>query len=83
MSIFLGSLFRRNLKPTLTRLMATDAQFKLLDLPNGKKLAYEKLEGSSKQTTVIYIPGFMSGKDGNKPTHFREYCKSKNYSYVR
>jgi len=83
MSIFLGSLFCRNLKPTLTRLMATDAQFKFLDLPNGKKLAYEKLEGSSKQPTVIYIPGFMSGKDGNKPAHFREYCKSKNYSYVR
>lgn len=63
--------------------MATYAQIKFLDLPNGKKLAYEKVDGSSNLPTVMFVPGFMSGKDGDKPKHLREYCMKKNYTFIR
>ena len=63
--------------------MATNAQIKFLDLPNGKKLAYEKVDGSSNLPTVMFVPGFMSGKDGDKPKHLREYCMKKNYTFIR
>jgi len=61
--------------------MATNAHIKFLDLPNGNKIAYEKLEGSVELPTVMFVPGFMSGKDGDKPKHLREY--NKNYTYIR
>jgi len=63
--------------------MATNAHIKFLDLPNGNKIAYEKLEGSVELPTVMFVPGFMSGKDGDKPKHLREYCINKNYTYIR
>jgi len=66
------------------RAMTTNAPIiKFLDLPNGKKIAYEKVEGSPNLPTVMFVPGFMSGKDGDKPKHLREYCIKQNYSFVR
>jgi len=66
------------------RAMATSAPIiKFLDMPNGRKIAYEKVEGCAGMPTVMFIPGFMSGKDGDKPRHLREYCIKKNYTFVR
>jgi len=49
-----------------------------------KPLAYEKLESSTKESPcIIYIPGWMSGKDGDKAEFLRQHCLTKNYSYVR
>jgi len=64
--------------------MATSAPIiKFLDMPNGRKIAYEKVDGCADMPTVMFIPGFMSGKDGDKPRHLREYCIKKNYTFVR
>jgi len=66
------------------RAMATSAPvIRFLDMPNGKKIAYEKVEGSAEMPTVMFVPGFMSGKDGDKPKHLRDYCIKKNYTFVR
>ena len=55
-----------------------------LNLDNDKKLAYEKIGDSGGQKpTVLYIPGFMSGKDGDKAKHLREFCSATDLPYVR
>jgi len=81
----MGSMFQycRNIGHNI-RAMATSAPvIRFLDMPNGKKIAYEKVEGSADMPTVMFVPGFMSGKDGDKPRHLRDYCIKKNYTFVR
>jgi len=63
-------------------------QIKQLQLPNGLSIIYEKLEPKAKTVnqsspTVIYVPGFMSGKDGDKARHMRQYCYDNNIQYIR
>ncbi|CAL4085275.1 unnamed protein product [Meganyctiphanes norvegica] len=50
----------------------------------GKKrhLTYTKTIGPS-QPGIIYIPGFMSGKDGNKPIAIDSFCQKNKLSFVR
>ena len=46
-----------------------------LSLGNDKKIAYEKIgESGGQKPTVIYIPGLMSRKDGDKARHLRKFC---------
>jgi len=48
---------------------------------NGHKLAYEKVTGSA--PNILYIPGFMSGKDGEKAEHLRSHCTKLGRTFVR
>ena len=62
------------------------ANIKKLPLQNGFSLAYEKLEQKTvdpKSPTVIWVPGFMSGKDEVKPIHLRQFFFDNNIEYVR
>ena len=55
-----------------------------LSLGSDKKVAYEKIgESGGQKPTVIYIPGFMSGKDGDKARHLRNFCSEKEVPFVR
>ena len=55
-----------------------------LSLGSDKKVAYEKIgESGDQKPTVIYIPGFMSGKDGDKARHLRNFCCEKELPFVR
>ena len=60
------------------------ANINFLSLDNNKKLAYEKIGDSAGLTpTIIYIPGFMSGKDGDKAKHLKTFCSEKELPFVR
>lgn len=64
--------------------MASSPNIEYLKLKDGKTLAYEKLESSkSTSKTVIYIPGFQSGKDGTKVSYLRQFCLDNNFSFIR
>ena len=60
-----------------------------LTLGGGTKLAYEKISSSASSgesggsATVVYVPGFMSGKDGDKARHMRQFCVDNNLPYIR
>ena len=55
-----------------------------LQLKDGKTLAYEKLLSSkSNSKTVIYVPGFQSGKDGAKVSYLRQFCLEHDFSFIR
>ena len=58
----------------------------LTTLGGGTKLAYEKINSSAssgESATVLYVPGFMSGKDGDKARHMRQFCVDNNLPYIR
>ena len=57
-----------------------------LTLGGGTKLAYEKINSSAssgESAMVLYVPGFMSGKDGDKARHMRQFCVDNNLPYIR
>ena len=55
-----------------------------LSLANGNKLAYHRTQSSREDCpTIIYVPGFMSGKDGNKAKYLDTFCQDKNFPFVR
>lgn len=45
-----------------------------------KPIAYHK--HTSKSPCVIYVPGFLSGKDGDKASFLKQHCLEKKYTYV-
>jgi len=66
------------------RALSTNAPIiKFLDMPSGNKIAYEKVEGSANMPTIVFVPGFMTGKDEDMPMNIREYCMKHNLSFVR
>ena len=72
-----GSLTQRTMS-------SASANINYLRLDNNKKLAYEKIGDSAGQKpTIIYVPGFMSGKDGDKAKHLRAFCSEKDLPFVR
>jgi len=48
---------------------------------NGGRLAYQKAIGTT--PNVLYIPGFMSGKDGEKAEHLQSHCTNLGRTFVR
>ena len=55
-----------------------------LKMKNDKTLAYEKIVSSRNTSkTVLYIPGFKSGKDGNKALFLRQFCLENDFTYLR
>ena len=63
------------------RRMSSSPEF--LKCGSGARLAHLATTGSASLPTVIYVPGFMSGKDGDKAKHLDQFCKQKGYSFVR
>jgi len=64
--------------------MASVPRVEYLPLKDGKTLAYEKLSSSkSTSKTIIYVPGFQSGKDGTKASHLRQFCLDNDFSFIR
>ena len=59
------------------------ATMNYLDLASGKRLAYEKVEGSTGLPTVVYVPGYRSGMEEDKPVYLRNFCIRKNYTFIR
>ena len=55
-----------------------------LKLKDNKSLAYEKIASSRNSSkTVLYIPGFQSGKDGNKASFLRQFCLENDFTFLR
>ena len=55
-----------------------------LKLKDNKSLAYEKIASSrTSSKTVLYIPGFKSGKDGNKASFLRQFCLENDLTFLR
>ena len=55
-----------------------------LKLKDNKSLAYEKIASSrNSNRTVLYIPGFKSGKDGNKASFLRQFCLENDFTFLR
>ena len=55
-----------------------------LKLKDNKSLAYEKIASSRHASkTVLYIPGFKSGKEGTKALFLREFCLENDITFIR
>ena len=52
-----------------------------LETPEGRKLAYHKLEGGS--PGVVFIHGIRSDMNGIKACALEEYCRNQGKAYVR
>ena len=52
-----------------------------LDTPDGRKLAYYKLDGAS--PGLVYIHGLRSDMNGLKAVAVEDYCRSRGRAYVR
>lgn len=52
-----------------------------LDTPQGRRLAYHRIEGE--QPGVVYIHGLNSNMNGEKATALDSYCRSRGRSFVR
>ena len=75
-------LSRKSTLSTQRRMSTQDINYLRLD--NDKKLAYEKTgDFGGQKPTIIYVPGFMSGKDGDKARHMRQFCSEQSLPYVR
>jgi len=62
--------------------MASSAD--MLTTSSGKQIAYDKVVSKEgRKPCVIYIPGFLSNKDGEKATFLKKYCMERDYSYIR
>lgn len=89
-SLFIAKTFK-NPKNQLRQLSRCTINFQMpnsnpptLLTTSTNPIAYEKIEPRSNNTPcVIFIPGWMSGKDGDKAHFLRQHCLHKNYSYVR
>ena len=67
--------------PTIHKPMT---KIEYLKLKDKKSLAYEKIVSSRNTSkTVLYIPGFKSGKDGNKALFLRQFCIENDFTYIR
>ena len=51
-----------------------------LDTPQGRKLAYRRLEGEL--PGVVYIHGLNSGMDGEKCSAVEGFCRSKGRAFL-
>ena len=52
-----------------------------LETPEGRRLAYSKVEGSL--PGVVYIHGLASNMHGTKATSIERFCRERGISYVR
>ena len=77
-------VFRPVSEAMSSKATAAVPKIEYLQLKDGKTLAYEKLLSSkSNSKTVIYVPGFQSGKDGTKVSYLREFCIEHDFSFIR
>ena len=56
-------------------------KFKYLKISNSKKLRYID-NFYKKKLYIIFLPGFMSDIDGEKPTAFRKYAKKNKLGFL-
>lgn len=54
-----------------------------LHLPDGNFIAYHKHEGKKNHIGIVFLSGFMSDMSGIKATSLHEYCKEKDYPFIR
>ena len=77
-------VFRPVSEAMSSKATAAVPKIEYLQLKDGKTLAYEKLLSSkSNSKTVIYVPGFQSGKDGTKVSYLRQFCIEHDFSFIR
>ena len=77
-------IFRPVSEAMSSKATAAVPKIEYLQLKDGKTLAYEKLLSSkSNSKTVIYVPGFQSGKDGTKVSYLRQFCIEHDFSFIR
>lgn len=57
-------------------------ELKIVYDENGNGIAYRKTEGH-RSPGIIYLPGFLSNMQGEKPLAVEKYCKEKGHPYIR
>jgi len=84
-AIFMVSMLLHvfNGKSVGSQMPVNAATVKYLDLAGGKRLAYEKVEGCGGLPTVVWVPGFGTGMDAEKPLYLRDFCIRRNYTFIR
>ncbi|CAG0913521.1 unnamed protein product [Notodromas monacha] len=55
---------------------------KILRISVDRGVSYSKLEGAPDKYTVVYHPGFLSCKWGQKSTMLAEFCREKRLSFL-
>ena len=53
------------------------SNFKYLKISKSKKLRYLSINQNS-NLSIVFLHGFMSDIEGDKPKNFLKYCKKKN-----
>ena len=56
-------------------------KFKYLNITNTKKIRYLS-QNTKKNLYIIFLHGFMSDLEGEKPKAFFNYCKKKNLGFL-
>ena len=57
----------------------------LLEERGGGSILYDKTsftEGPG-DPVIVYVPGFMSGMEGNKARFLKQHCTDRGYNFVR
>jgi len=67
----------------LFEIKLTMSTIQYLQTDSGEKLAYEKIPGSSDYPTLLYVPGYGSGKDGDKAKFLKEIAEEVGCAFVR
>jgi hypothetical protein len=62
--------------------MSETGHVHLTDVQGGVGVAFEKLRGKS-ASSVLYVPGYGSGMEGNKALHLRKYLQESDCSFIR
>ncbi|XP_023342951.1 mycophenolic acid acyl-glucuronide esterase, mitochondrial [Eurytemora carolleeae] len=66
-----------------TGLRSNLANIQYLKAASGERLAYEKIDGSPNLPTLLYIPGYGSGKDGDKVVFLKSVAAEIGCGFIR
>ena len=84
MRIFRSFSASASIESQVAKAGTPEVKIEYLKLKDNKSLAYEKIASSRHASkTVLYIPGFKSGKDGNKALFLRQFCLENDFTYLR
>ena len=57
------------------------SNFKYLKISKSKKLRYLSINNNS-NLSIVFLHGFMSDIEGDKPKNFLKYCKKRGFGFL-
>ena len=84
MRIFRSFSASASIESQVAKAATPEVKIEYLKLKDNKSLAYEKIASSRHASkTVLYIPGFKSGKEGTKALFLRQFCLENDITFIR